>query len=80
MAYKYLITEKTGGKKRLVEASSPAVAIAHVAKDGYTVERVSDAVAGMIGLTIEKVTPEKETPTPAPTPDAGKAGSTGGDS
>jgi len=57
MAYKYVITPKDGGEKRLIEASSPAVAIAHVAKDGFTAERVSDAVADMIGLTVEKVTP-----------------------
>lgn len=55
MAYKYLVTEKAGGKKRLVEASSPANAIAHVAKDGFTTERVSDAVAGMLDLPVETV-------------------------
>ena len=69
MAYKYLVTEKASGKKRLVEASSPANAVAHVAKDGFTTERVSDGVAEMIGLPLEKVTasaaPAAEPETPA---------------
>ena len=56
MAYKYVVTPKSGGKKRLIEASSPANAIAHVAKDDFTAQRVSDAVAEMIGLPVEKVT------------------------
>jgi len=55
MAYKYLVKEKASGKKRLVEASSPANAIAHVAKDGYSAERVSDDVAEMLDLPLEKV-------------------------
>ena len=73
MAYKYLVTEKTGGKKRLIEASSPANAVAHVAKDGFTTERISDAVAEMIGIPLEKVTGEKPAPEAAPEPEAEKS-------
>ena len=72
MAYKYLVTARAGGKKRLIEASSPANAIAHVAKDDFTTERVSDAVAGMIGLPVEKVTADKPAGDP-PAQDADKA-------
>lgn len=72
MAYKYLVTEKAGGKKRLVEASSPANAVAHVAKDGFTTERVSDGVAEMIGLPLEKVTADKPTATEPAAEPAGK--------
>lgn len=71
MAYKYLVTARAGGKKRLIEASSPANAIAHVAKNDFTTERVSDAVAGMIGLPVEKVTADKPA-VPEPAGDATK--------
>lgn len=80
MAYKYLVTDKASGSKRLIEASSPANAIAHVAKDGFTTERISDAVAGMLGLPVEKVTEGRSpataetapevTPEPQPEPEA----------
>lgn len=67
MAYKYLVTEKASGKKRLIEASSPANAVAHVAKDGFTTTRITDEVAEMIGLPLEKVTAD---PKPADPPAA----------
>lgn len=59
MAYKYIVTTKGSDTKRLIEASSPANAIAFVASDNHEAERVSDAVAGMVGLTLEKVTAAK---------------------
>jgi hypothetical protein len=76
MAYKYLIKDKASGKKRLVEASSPAVAIAHVAKDGFSAERVSDDVAEMLGLPLEKVTADKAAATEEK-PDTEKGGKGG---
>lgn len=74
MAYKYLVTEKASGNKRLIEASSPANAVAHVAKDGFTTERISDAIADMIGLTLEKVTGDKPAPEAALETEAEKPG------
>lgn len=59
MAYKYIVTTKGSDTKRLIEASSPANAIAFVAADTHEAERVSDAVAGMVGLDLEKVTAAK---------------------
>lgn len=74
MAYKYLVTEKASGNKRLIEASSPANAVAHVAKDGFTTERISDAIADMIGLKLEKVTGGTPAAEPAPEPEAAPKG------
>lgn len=55
MAYKYLVTAKQGGAQQLVEASSPSIAIADVAADAYTAERVSDSVATLLEKSVGKV-------------------------
>lgn len=52
MAYTYLITEKKGGAQQLVEASSPSVAIADVAGDAYTAERVDGNVKALLAKTM----------------------------
>lgn len=58
MAYLYIVTDNSTKAKRLIEASSPANAVAFVAKESFTTTRVTAEVADLINLPIEKVTGE----------------------
>lgn len=60
--YHYLITEKPSGKKRLIEASSPANAIAFCAKDSFSAQRCDGDLLELVkgSLTVEKVSDKVE--------------------
>ena len=60
MAYFYVVTDKATKKKRKIEAGSPANAIAHCAKDSFEATRITQDIADLIDLPLEKVTPEKK--------------------
>ena len=57
----YLVKETATAKKRLVEASAPANAIAHCAKDAFTAQRVDGAVLDSLKdvFTVETVAKPK---------------------
>jgi len=59
MPYTYIVTDKASKKKRKIEASSPANAIAHCAKDSFDATRVTEDIADLINLPLEKVTERK---------------------
>jgi hypothetical protein len=77
----YLVKEAATGKKRLVEASAPANAIAHCAKDAFTAQRVDGAVLDSLKevFPVEAVAKPKvgEGEEPAGDPPAGEAGEAG---
>lgn len=50
--YHYLVKDKKTGKKRLIEASSPAVAIAFVAGDNFTAQRCEGDTLDIVKDTI----------------------------
>ena len=52
MSYAYLVTEKATGKKRLVAASSPSVAISAVAGEAYETQRVEGFVLDTLKETL----------------------------
>lgn len=70
MAYAYLVTDKATKKKMLVEASSPSVAVAHVAADAYTTQRVEGAVleslADVLGQPVKASKRNDEKPDSVP--------------
>lgn len=74
MAYTYLVTQKEGGAQQLVEASSPSIAIADVAGDAYTAERVDGHVLALLSksMTVRKVGKAAD-PAPAGDPPAADA-------
>lgn len=57
MAYAYLVKQKSTGKRQLLEASSPSIAIAEAAKDDFTAQRVEGEVLDMLrdSLPLVKV-------------------------
>ncbi len=52
MSYCYLVNKKGTQKQQLVEASSPSVAIAHVAGQDFTAQRVDGAVLAALKTTL----------------------------
>lgn len=87
----YLVKEVATGKKRMIEASAPANAVAHCAKDLFSAQRVEGAVLDSLKELIPvetiakpKVEGEGEKPSdpPAgtePAASGGKAKGTGTD-
>lgn len=71
MAFAYLVEDTKTKKRRLIEAGSPANAIAFCAKGMFTAQRVEGAVLDTLksAMEMEQVSPPKE--------DAGKAGDEG---
>jgi hypothetical protein len=70
----YLVKDTATGKKRLVEASAPANAIAHCAKDAFSAQRVDGAVLDSLKevFTVEAVAkPKVGEEEPAGDPPAG---------
>lgn len=62
MAHAYLVEDTKTKKRRLIEASAPANAIAFCAKDNFTAQRVEGAVLDTLvaaNMTLEHVTPPK---------------------
>lgn len=51
----YLVTHKSTGKKRLIDASAPANAIAHCAKDDFQAQRLEGPALDVIldGMELE---------------------------
>lgn len=80
MSFHYLITNQATKEKTLVEASSPAVAISHVAGEAFEAQRVEGSVLDMLkdSLPIVKAgrakneTPEPGAQEPAGDPPAGE--------
>ncbi len=70
MAYTYLVTEKATGATQLIEASSPSIAIADVAEQAFTAERVSGGALAILSksMTVRKVGGTRN-PAPAPAGD-----------
>ena len=49
----YLVTEKKSGKKRLIDASAPANAIAHCARDQFQAQRLEGPALAVVMDSME---------------------------